>query len=141
MEVILLEVARQRSRSTPVSAAARSAGACMPRLFRCFTPTTSRLPRSARTLGCNLLKEPESSIHGVTVRKRAGNVGLQEDQVRARDGPLIVLAPYATLQAREIVLGAQVVTASRRQSLSHTVFAPCLSLFPRRVIRVPEREC
>lgn len=81
-------------------------------LAACSTAAVGCRPRSSGALRGHIAQQPECSIHRVAVPKDSGNVGLEENQVRSRHRPLVVLAPYNTLQAREIVLRPEIVTAS-----------------------------
>ena len=67
------------------------------------------------------MEQPQSSIHCVAVRKPAGHVRLQENEIRSCFGLSVVLAAYTALQTGEIVFGAEVVTTSLGQWLPHTV--------------------
>ena len=44
-----------------------------------------------------MMQQAESSIHRAAVRERAGNVGLQENQIGSGHGPAVVLASNEAL--------------------------------------------
>jgi hypothetical protein len=73
---------------------------------------TNRSPCPGGALHGHITQQAGSSVHGVAVRERTSNVGLQEDQVGSRHRALVVLATNDTLQALEVVLRPQFVTAS-----------------------------
>src|SRR5436309_1150148 len=134
----------------------------MPKLSRCATSC----PRGRFALGTlrrDLMEQPEGSVHRTAVGKRTRHVRLQQDQVRPCGCLLVVLAPDAALQGGEIILGAEIVTASFRHWVPHIVSAPgaapaarsvcheeyappcgtayCdLAIFLLRVIGIPERK-
>ena len=90
--------------------------------------------RSSRTLGLpcrhtsGIQQDPECAIHGIRVRKCLCQIWFEKDKVRSCLRSLIILAPHATFELRQIVLRPKIIFHNFCGGLPHIV--SLLSMLP-----------
>src|SRR5579859_6200641 len=77
-----------------------------------------------RCLTCRISEDPQSSIHRLAIGEEVRKIRLDQYQVSASDRLPIVLAAYAALEPRKIVLLSQAVINCFCRLLPHTVYVP-----------------